>query len=71
MRVQITSKKTLHVNDCQGRNINTNIAEVHAKDVVFPTVDNIELVNRTSIKNMQDFGTVRIFTTPLFSNKQV
>ncbi len=49
MRVQISLKKTLHVIDHQGKNITTNIAEVQTKDVVFPTIDNIEFVDWTSI----------------------
>jgi hypothetical protein len=55
MRVQINLKRTPHIIDCQGRNINTNIAEVQAKDVVFPTIDNIELVDWTSINQYARF----------------
>jgi hypothetical protein len=44
LRVQITLKMTLHAIDHQGKNINTDIAKVQAKDVVFPTVDNIEFL---------------------------
>jgi hypothetical protein len=55
MRVQITLKKTLHVIDRQGKNINTNIAEVQAKDVVSPTIDDIEFVDWTSINKYARF----------------
>jgi hypothetical protein len=44
MRVQITLKKTLHVIDCQGKNTNTNIAEIQAKDIVFPLLTILNLL---------------------------
>jgi hypothetical protein len=49
LRVQITLKETLHVIDCQGKNINTNIAEVPVKDLVFSSFDDMEFVDWTSI----------------------
>jgi hypothetical protein len=52
MRIQITLKKTLHAIDCQNRSINAKIAEVQAKDVVFHTIGNIELVDWTTINQM-------------------
>jgi hypothetical protein len=55
MRVQMTLKKTLHVLACQGRNINTNVAEIQAKDVVFPTIDDLELVDWTSLNQYARF----------------
>jgi hypothetical protein len=55
MRVQITLKKIVHVIDCQNRNNNENIAEVQAKDVVFPAIDNIELVDWTTINQFARF----------------
>ncbi len=56
LRVQITLKKTIHVMDCQGKNISTNIAEVLARDVVFSSFDNNELVDWTSINKFASFG---------------
>jgi hypothetical protein len=55
MMIQITLKKTLHVIYRQGRNMNTNIAEVQAKDVVFPTIDNIVFVDWISINKYARF----------------
>jgi hypothetical protein len=55
LRVQILLKKTLFVIDCHGKNIYTHIAEVQAKDVVFPTIDIIEFVDWTSISKFVRF----------------
>ncbi len=67
--LQITSKKTLSAIDHHGKTINTNIAKVQAKNVVFWLLDDIELVDlTTTIFYLQDYGFVRIFTTHLFSN---
>ncbi len=48
LRLQIASKNTLSAIDRQGKTFNTNIAEVQAKNVVFWTLDDIELVDWTS-----------------------
>ena len=48
LRLQIASKKTLSAIDHQGKTINTNIAEVQAKNVVFWLLDDIELVDWTT-----------------------
>ena len=48
LRLQIASKKTLSAMDHQGKTINTNIAEVQAKNVIFWVLDDIELVDWTS-----------------------
>jgi hypothetical protein len=48
LRVKISLKKTLLVIDCQRQTINTNIAEVQAKDVAFPFMDDDEFVDWTS-----------------------
>ncbi len=44
LRVQLSLKKTLLLVDCQGKTINTNIDEVQAKDVAFPSIDKIYFV---------------------------
>jgi hypothetical protein len=41
--------------DHQNRSINANMAEVQAKDVVFPNIDNIELVDWTAINQFARF----------------
>ncbi len=51
LRVHISKKQTISVIDSQGRTINTNIAEVQAKDVVFCHIDNIEIVDWTLTNN--------------------
>jgi hypothetical protein len=45
--LQIVSKKTLSAIDCQGKTINTNIAEVQAQNV-FLLLDDIKLTNWTT-----------------------
>jgi hypothetical protein len=49
LRVQLSTNKTLLSVNKQGRTFNTNIAEVHAKNVVLP-IDNIEL-HKWAVKN--------------------
>ncbi len=62
-------KKNLSATDHQGKTINTNIAEVQSQNVVFWLLDDIELVDWTTINfYLQDYGFVRIITTHLFSN---
>ncbi len=51
LQLQIASKKTLSAIDHQGKTINTNIAKVHAQNVVFWLLDDIELVDWTTKKN--------------------
>jgi hypothetical protein len=68
LRLQIASKNTLSAIDCQGKTFNTNIAKVHAQNVFFLPLDDIELVDWTSKTNLQDFCFFRIFTTHRFSN---
>jgi hypothetical protein len=41
LSVQISLKKTLPIINHQGKTINTNIAEVQAKDVAFLIIDDI------------------------------
>jgi hypothetical protein len=45
LRVQLFTKYTLIFIDHQGRTINTNIAEVQAKNVFFWHLDNAELLD--------------------------
>ena len=49
LRLQIASKKTLSATDHQGNTLNTNIAKVQAQNVVFWLLDDIELVDWTTI----------------------
>jgi hypothetical protein len=68
LQLQIASKKILSAIDYQGKTININLAKVHAKNVVFWLLDDIELVDwTTTIFYLQDYGFMRIFTTHLFS----
>jgi hypothetical protein len=46
--LQIDSKKTLSCIDHQDKSFNTNIANVHAKNVVFWPLDDIQLVDWTT-----------------------
>jgi hypothetical protein len=55
LMVQISKKKILLVIDHQGRTINTNIAEVQAKDVAFPIPNNIEFVDWISTNKFSRF----------------
>jgi hypothetical protein len=73
MRVQNTLKKTLHVIDYQNRSINANIAEVKAKDVVIPNIDDIELVDWTPINQFARFWYCEDIhhSSILFSEKQL
>jgi hypothetical protein len=72
LRLQIASKKSLSASDHQGKTVNTNIAKVQAQNVVFWLLDDIELVDWTTTNfYLQNYGFVRIFTTHLFSNKQL
>ncbi len=68
--LQIASKKTLSAIDHQGKTINTNIAEVQAKNVVFWLLLMIlnYLIGQLQFFYLQDYGFVRIFITNLFSN---
>jgi hypothetical protein len=69
LRLQIASKKNLSAIDHQSKTVNTNIAKVQAQNVVFWLLDDIELVDWTTINfYLQDYIFVRIFTTHLFSN---
>jgi hypothetical protein len=68
IKAQISLKKTLHVIDSQSMSINANIAEVQ---LFFPTLTILNLLTGLLQTNLQDFGTVRIFTTFLFSEKQL
>jgi hypothetical protein len=54
--------------DSQNMSINANIAEVQAKDVIFLILTTLTLLTGLLQTNLQDFGTVRIFTT-LYSQK--
>jgi hypothetical protein len=68
LQLQIANKKTLSANDHQGKTINTNIAKVQAQNVVFWLLDDIELLDWTTIFfSLQDYGFVMIFTIHLFS----
>ncbi len=55
LQLQIASKNTIYAIDPQGRTFNTNIAKVQAKNVVFWPLDDIELVDRTSVKKLARF----------------
>jgi hypothetical protein len=69
LRLQLASKKTLSAIDHQGKTINTNIAKVQARNVVFWLLGDIEIVDWTTTNfYLLDYGFVRIFTTHLFSN---
>jgi hypothetical protein len=69
--LQIDSKITLSCIDCQGKSFNTNIANVQAQNVLFWPLDDIELVDWTTVhKFAKNYGFVRISTTHLFSNWQ-
>ena len=69
LRLQIASNNTLSAIDFHGKTINTNIAKVQAQNIVFWTLDDIELVDWTTANfYLQDYGFARIFTTNLFSN---
>jgi hypothetical protein len=48
LRLQIDSKISLSCIDHQGKSFNTNIAKVHAQNVVFWPLDDIELVDWTT-----------------------
>jgi hypothetical protein len=48
--LQIARNKTLSAMDHQGKTINTNIAKVQAKNVVFWLLDDIELLDWTTSK---------------------
>jgi hypothetical protein len=65
-------KKTIYLIDSWNMSINANIAEVQAKNVVFFSILAIlNLLTGLWQTNLQDFGTVWIFTTLLFSEKQL
>ncbi len=49
LQLQIASKNTLSAIDHQGKTINTNIAKVQAQFVVFLPLDDIELVDWTTL----------------------
>jgi hypothetical protein len=51
LRLQIDSKKTLSGIDRQGKSVKTNIAKLQAQNVFFWHLDDIELVDWTTIKN--------------------
>jgi hypothetical protein len=48
LHLQIAKKKTLSAIDHQDKTININIAKVHARNIVFWHLDDIELDNWTT-----------------------
>jgi hypothetical protein len=71
LRVQLSMKLTLIAIYHQCITINTNIAEVQTKNVVFSPLDNVELLDWTTANKFARFCSVRVFTTLLFSNYQL
>jgi hypothetical protein len=64
LQLQIDSKKTLSCIDCQGKNFNTNIAEVQPKNVFFglsSEVQNKMIIMGHQISSHHDVPVVRSF----------
>ncbi len=55
LRLQIASNNTLSAIDHQGKTFNTSIAEVQSQNVAFWLLDDIELVDWTSINKFARF----------------